>query len=745
MGTPAPDAVKRLADRFDQDRRVFLSGGYKEEQLRLEFLNPFFTALGWIWTIPLTQFGIEIGKRTPFPRAILRDLFLVLVICAAFPRAVVAASEVVAEAAAPVQQPTAATDSLLRRVVTQQDSLLQQGRTAQAAQTATETRNNWRYFWSALAQSLATIATLVFTVTLVVAQLATRYGLRMARRTLRWQNLAKLAFFLLTTALSLAVLHLGPEGVIVGQVHVGAVPLNWGVSGMAMLCGVILILHLHGLKRELNIDMALADVQKETLAAIGAGDARKTQDNVVAIEGAAHGASVQLDDSTLMAAVRCLWRIASAAEARAGTIGEPERLGDEISLYSVPEVRARIGRLPFSMVQNQQSVMSVVEAAASTMHEYRGDVLSANVRYLMDLVEDSAGMLTWPRDETRLIGYFDILRRHVVTGIRTGLDGGAAKASAEAVAERAERILRDAYKRGAGNVGKGAAWLGLVKMCSDGALLSVFPDEPQGEAADAYVRAGARLLGSPALPATHGDVAHEGFMLTCRAAERAAGFLADDASRVPRTPLHRSVQKEEADLLLSFLWRLVEVQKLKLRAAVLESLWQRTDGAAPSLDVKLGVLADAIRDRRLPALLESDTGNYNFVTALKSAVGPCHNIPEQAARAADILVCIGKAARGRDLVFRDRLFHIADGLLKSPAVQRVPGVVYCWFVLGAFWCEAPEGDQNLNRLDAVRREVSGFLQPSLNSDYHQVVRPRVDTELHDLLPALHTFANRAVQ
>jgi hypothetical protein len=34
MGTPAPSAVKRLVDRFDQDRKVFLSGDYKEEQLR---------------------------------------------------------------------------------------------------------------------------------------------------------------------------------------------------------------------------------------------------------------------------------------------------------------------------------------------------------------------------------------------------------------------------------------------------------------------------------------------------------------------------------------------------------------------------------------------------------------------------------------------------------------------------------------------------------------------------------------
>jgi hypothetical protein len=47
MGTPAPDAVKRLVDRFDQNRKVFLSGDYKEEQLRAEFLKPFFESLGW--------------------------------------------------------------------------------------------------------------------------------------------------------------------------------------------------------------------------------------------------------------------------------------------------------------------------------------------------------------------------------------------------------------------------------------------------------------------------------------------------------------------------------------------------------------------------------------------------------------------------------------------------------------------------------------------------------------------------
>ena len=47
MSTPAPDTVRRLVDRFDQDRKVFLSPDYKEEQLRAEFLNPFFESLGW--------------------------------------------------------------------------------------------------------------------------------------------------------------------------------------------------------------------------------------------------------------------------------------------------------------------------------------------------------------------------------------------------------------------------------------------------------------------------------------------------------------------------------------------------------------------------------------------------------------------------------------------------------------------------------------------------------------------------
>jgi hypothetical protein len=44
---PAPDEIKQLVERFDRNRDAYRSGKYNETQLRNEFLNPFFEALGW--------------------------------------------------------------------------------------------------------------------------------------------------------------------------------------------------------------------------------------------------------------------------------------------------------------------------------------------------------------------------------------------------------------------------------------------------------------------------------------------------------------------------------------------------------------------------------------------------------------------------------------------------------------------------------------------------------------------------
>jgi predicted type IV restriction endonuclease len=43
----APDSIQQLVKRFDDHRASYLSGKFNEAQLREEFLNPFFEALGW--------------------------------------------------------------------------------------------------------------------------------------------------------------------------------------------------------------------------------------------------------------------------------------------------------------------------------------------------------------------------------------------------------------------------------------------------------------------------------------------------------------------------------------------------------------------------------------------------------------------------------------------------------------------------------------------------------------------------
>ena len=44
---PAPDIVRQLVERFDRTVPLYRSGKYNEAQLRQEFINPFFKALGW--------------------------------------------------------------------------------------------------------------------------------------------------------------------------------------------------------------------------------------------------------------------------------------------------------------------------------------------------------------------------------------------------------------------------------------------------------------------------------------------------------------------------------------------------------------------------------------------------------------------------------------------------------------------------------------------------------------------------
>ena len=44
---PAPDSILQLVQRFEDNYESYHSGRFNEAQLRQEFLNPFFEALGW--------------------------------------------------------------------------------------------------------------------------------------------------------------------------------------------------------------------------------------------------------------------------------------------------------------------------------------------------------------------------------------------------------------------------------------------------------------------------------------------------------------------------------------------------------------------------------------------------------------------------------------------------------------------------------------------------------------------------
>ena len=44
---PAPQIILELVERFERNIEAYKSGSYNETQVRREFIDPFFEALGW--------------------------------------------------------------------------------------------------------------------------------------------------------------------------------------------------------------------------------------------------------------------------------------------------------------------------------------------------------------------------------------------------------------------------------------------------------------------------------------------------------------------------------------------------------------------------------------------------------------------------------------------------------------------------------------------------------------------------
>ena len=44
---PAPKEVQELVEKFSRNREAYTSAKFNETELRIQFLNPLFSALGW--------------------------------------------------------------------------------------------------------------------------------------------------------------------------------------------------------------------------------------------------------------------------------------------------------------------------------------------------------------------------------------------------------------------------------------------------------------------------------------------------------------------------------------------------------------------------------------------------------------------------------------------------------------------------------------------------------------------------
>jgi len=74
---PPPASVVELVERFDSNLAAYRSGGYNEAQLRQEFLNPLFEALGWdvynkkgyaeAYKEVIHEAAVKVGGRTKAP------------------------------------------------------------------------------------------------------------------------------------------------------------------------------------------------------------------------------------------------------------------------------------------------------------------------------------------------------------------------------------------------------------------------------------------------------------------------------------------------------------------------------------------------------------------------------------------------------------------------------------------------------------------------------------------------------
>lgn len=273
-------------------------------------------------------------------------------------------------------------------------------------------RTAYYYLLSSVAQSLAAIMALTFTITLVVAQMRTRYGMQLARHAIRGEQVGILVLFIVGTVYPLAVMPFaGPATAITSLLIAG-------------LCMAALVYHLLRMRSELDVTGVLREWQTAAIrrSLWGIVDEMPEVQN---IEDACYGALAENDFSTLREASKALAVV----------------LRSEVGHRHRNEIARRLGLLCAHATDCMRGATSAFDGLISGLctEDGRGEALHADI--VADILDDAIASCRWPDHEAVLAGFYESLYKFIRGLVWTS--NGAV--DFDTLADRVSRQLTDRY------------------------------------------------------------------------------------------------------------------------------------------------------------------------------------------------------------------------------------------------------------------------------------------------------------
>lgn len=263
---------------------------------------------------------------------------------------------------------------------------------AEVAADAEVVRNNWRYFWSALAQSLAAIATLIFTVTLVSSQLRAPYGMGAAKAVLTIGNTVR--FFLLLAGMAVSLLG----------IHWRALHNPFPAAAVVLVSIGVLVWHSTGMPRSLSMKLTVARLGKELRTRAWQKDG--TVDMLRQLETIAYGALARSDFDTLHESVEELARVVAhaARQKRAAPSVASEQFEEEHQ-----EALSFIRKLLLEAARSPKATSIVAHAFVDGVQRFDPEGLPWLASDIIDTFDFALRTCAWPSQEESRVSVFEVM------------------------------------------------------------------------------------------------------------------------------------------------------------------------------------------------------------------------------------------------------------------------------------------------------------------------------------------------